>query len=122
VPSYCSINCPINCSINKTELSFSLARVSLDTTVYAVYTRGVNAAQSFISKTKVSESMSSKMESMPFLLLVAIMQPLLFFISLDIFGLYGTALITTILILILILFVIWMRISGKNPFSSNEEE
>ena len=87
-----------------------------------VYTRGVNAAQSFISKTKVSESMSSKMESMPFLLLVAIMQPLLFFISLDIFGLYGTALITAILILILILFVIWMRISGKNPFSSNEEE
>jgi len=66
--------------------------------------------------------MGDKTESAPFLLLVAIMQPLLFFISVEYFGLNGTAFITAILILILIFFVIWMWVSGMNPFASNEEE
>ena len=66
--------------------------------------------------------MGKSTESTPFLLLLAIMQPILFFLSIEVFGLNGTAFITTILILILILFMIWMWVSGKNPFASNEEE
>jgi hypothetical protein len=50
------------------------------------------------------------------------MQPILFFLSIEVFGLNGTAFITAILILILILFMIWIWVSGKNPFASNEEE
>ena len=66
--------------------------------------------------------MANIMENTPFLFFVAIMQPLLFFISLEYFGLNGTAFITAILIIILILYFIWMWNSGKIPFASNEEE
>ena len=59
--------------------------------------------------------------STPFLLLLAIMQPILFFTSLKFFGLNGTAFITAILIIILILYFIWMWYSGKIPFASDEE-
>ena len=81
-----------------------------------------NAAQSFMFKNKVCRPMGKSTESTPFLLLLAIMQPILFFLSIEVFGLNGTAFITAILILILILFMIWMWVSGKNPFTSNEEE
>jgi len=81
-----------------------------------------NAAQSFMFKNKVCHPMGESTESTPFLLLLAIMQPILFFISLKFFGLNGTAFITAFLILILILFIICMWVSGKNPFASNEEE
>ncbi len=81
-----------------------------------------NAALSFMFKNQGCRPMGDTTESPPFLLLVAIMQPLLFFISWEYFGLNGTAFITEILILILILFVIWMWVSGMNPFASNEEE
>jgi len=81
-----------------------------------------NAAQSFMFKNQVCRPMGESTESTPILLLLAIMQPILFFTSLKFFGLNGTAFITAILILILILFIIWMWVSGKNPFASNEEE
>jgi amino acid transporter len=81
-----------------------------------------NAAQSFMFKNQVYRPMGESTGSTPFLLLLAIMQPILFFTSLKFFGLNGTAFITAILILILILFIIWMWVSGKNPFASNEEE
>ena len=81
-----------------------------------------NAAQSFMLENKLYRPMGDSTESTPFLLLLAIMQPILFFTSLKFFGLNGTAFITAILILILILFIIWMWVSGKNPFASNEEE
>jgi hypothetical protein len=80
---------------------------------------GVHAAQSFISKTKVRSSMGGKMESTPFLLLVVIMQPLLYFISLEYFGQIVTIAIPWS---VLILFLIWLWASGKNPFVSDEEE
>ena len=57
-----------------------------------------------------------------FLLLAAIMQPLLFFISLEYLGQIRAAFITAILILVLILFIIWMWTTGKNPLVCNEEE
>ena len=66
--------------------------------------------------------MANIMENTPFLFFVAIMQPLLFMISWNYFGLNGTAFITAILILILILYFIWMWASGKIPFASDEEE
>ena len=81
-----------------------------------------NVAQSFMFENKLYRPMGDSTESTPFLLLLAIMQPILFFTSLKFFGLNGTAFITAIVILILILFMIWMWVSGKNPFASNEEE
>ena len=66
--------------------------------------------------------MANIMENTPFLFFVAIMQPLLFFISLEYFGLNGTAFITAILIIILILYFVRMWYSGKIPFASDEEE
>ena len=89
------------------------------------YDTGVNrgnAAQSFMFKNKVCRPVGESTESTPFLLLLAIMQPILFFLSIEVFGLNGTAFITAILILILIMLIIWMWVSGKNPFASNEEE
>jgi len=63
--------------------------------------------------------MGGKMESTPFLLLVVIMQPLLYFISLEYFGQIAAIAIPWS---VLILFLIWLWASGKNPFASDEEE
>ena len=59
------------------------------------------------------------MENTSFLILVVILQPLLYFISLEYFGQIVAIAIPWS---ILILFLIWMRASGKNPFVSDEEE
>ena len=59
------------------------------------------------------------MENTSFLILVVILQPLLYFISLEYFG---QIVAITIPWSILILFLIWMWASGKNPFANDEEE
>ena len=63
--------------------------------------------------------MKSIMENTTFLTLVVILQPLLYFISLEYFGQIVAIAIPWS---ILILFLIWMWDSGKNPFASDEEE
>ena len=78
-----------------------------------------NAAQSFMFKIQGWRSMGGIMENTSFWLLVAIMQPLLYFISLEYFGQIVAIAIPWS---ILILFLIWMWASGKNPFASDEEE
>ena len=70
-------------------------------------------------KTQGCRSMRGIMENTTFLILVVILQPLLYFISLEYFGQIVTI---TIPWSILILFLIWMWASGKNPFASDEEE
>jgi len=91
----------------------------LKCTVIDVRINKGNAAQSFIFKTYESRSMGGKMESTPIWLLVAIMQPLLYFISLEYFGQIVAVAIPWS---ILILFLVWLWASGKNPFASDEEE
>ena len=78
-----------------------------------------NAVQSFMFKTQGWRSMGGIMENTSFWILVAIMQPLLYFISLEYFGQIVAIAIPWS---ILILFLIWMWASGKNPFASDEEE
>ena len=78
-----------------------------------------NAAQSFMFKIQGWRSMGGIMENTSFWLLVAIMQPLLYFISLEYFGQIVAIAIPWS---ILILFLIWMWASGKNPFAGDEEE
>ena len=63
--------------------------------------------------------MGGKMESTPFLLLVVIMQPLLYFVSLEYFGQIVAIAIPWS---ILILFLIWLWASGNITLSSDEEE
>ena len=63
--------------------------------------------------------MKSIMENASFLILIVILQPLLYFISLEYFGQFIAIAIPWS---ILILFLIWMWASGKNPFASDEEE
>jgi len=63
--------------------------------------------------------MGGMMKNTSFLILVVILQPLLYFISLEYFGQIVTIAIPWS---ILILFLIWMWASGKNPFASYEEE
>ena len=63
--------------------------------------------------------MGGIMENTSFWILVAIMQPLLYFISLEYFGQIVAIAIPWS---ILNLFLIWMWASGKNPFASDEEE
>ena len=63
--------------------------------------------------------MANIMENKPLLLFVAIMQPVIYFISLEYFGQIVAIAIPWS---ILILFLIWMWASGKNPFASDEEE
>ena len=77
-----------------------------------------NAAQSFMFKIQGWRSMGGIMENTSFWLLVAIMQPLLYFISLEYFGQIVAIAIPWS---ILILFLIWMWASGKNPFASYED-
>tara|TARA_B100000965_G_scaffold106209_1_gene87603 strand:+ start:1596 stop:1775 length:180 start_codon:yes stop_codon:yes gene_type:complete len=59
------------------------------------------------------------MENTSFLILVVILQPLLYFVSLEYFGQIVTIAIPWS---ILILFLIWLCAGGKNPFASDEEE
>ena len=69
--------------------------------------------------TQGQPSMKSTMENTSFLILVVILQPLLYFISLEFFGQFIAIAIPWS---VLILFLIWMWASGKNPFASDEEE
>ena len=63
--------------------------------------------------------MANIMENKPFLFFVVIMQPLIYFISLEYFGqVVAIAIPWSILILCLI----WLLASGKIPFASDEEE
>ena len=59
------------------------------------------------------------MENTSFLILVVILQPLLYFVSLEYFGQIVTIAIPWS---ILVLFLIWLWAGGKNPFASDEEE
>ena len=63
--------------------------------------------------------MANIMENKAFWFFVAIMQPLLYFISLEYFG---QIIAIAIPWSILILYLIWLWISGKIPFASDEEE
>jgi len=63
--------------------------------------------------------MKSIMENTSFLILLFILQPLLYFISLEYFGQF---IAISIPWSILILFLIWMWASGNNPFARLEEE
>ena len=53
------------------------------------------------------------MENKPFLLLVAIMQPVIYFISLEYFG---EVVAVAIPWSIFILYIIWLKLSGKGIF------
>ena len=64
-------------------------------------------------------SMGGIMDNTSFWLLVAIMHPFLYFISLEYFGEMAAVVITSS---IPILFLVWIGASGKNPFASDEEE
>ena len=105
------------------ELSIWVNRDSFSSvifpTVIDVRINKGNAVQSFMFKTQGWRSMGGIMENTSFWLLVAIMQPLLYFISLEYFGQIVAIAIPWS---ILILFLIWMWASGKNPFASDEEE
>ena len=63
--------------------------------------------------------MKGMMENTSFLILLVILQPLLYFISLEYFDQFIAIAIPWS---ILILFLIWMWASGNNPFASDEEE
>jgi len=63
--------------------------------------------------------MKSMMENTSFLILLVILQPLLYFISLEYFDQFIAIAIPWS---ILIIFLIWMWASEKNPFASGEEE
>ena len=78
-----------------------------------------NAVQSLMFESEGWRSMGGIMENTSFWILVAIIQPLLYFISLEYFGQIVAIAIPWS---ILILFLIWMWASGKNPFASDEEE
>ena len=78
-----------------------------------------NAVQSLMFESEGRRSMGGIMENTSFWILVAIIQPLLYFISLEYFGQIVAIAIPWS---ILILFLIWMWASGKNPFASDEEE
>ena len=63
--------------------------------------------------------MKSIMENTSFLILLVILQPLLYFISMEYFGQFIAIAIPWS---ILVLFLIRMWASGNNPFASDEEE
>ncbi len=79
----------------------------------------LSAVRHFMFKNQGWRSMRGMMKNTSFLVLVVILQPLLYFISLEYFGQIVTIAIPWS---ILILFLIWMWASGKNPFASYEEE
>ena len=59
------------------------------------------------------------MENKPFLLFVAIMQPVIYFISLEYFG---EVVAVAIPWSILILYVIWLKLSGKGTFRKDKPD
>ena len=63
--------------------------------------------------------MANIMENKPFLLFVAIMQPVIYFISLDYFGQFVAVAIPWS---ILILIFIWIKLSGKGIFRKEEDK
>ncbi len=63
--------------------------------------------------------MANILENKPFWFFVAIMQPLIYFISLKYFGQVAAIAIPWS---ILILCLIWLWASGKIPFASDDEE
>ena len=62
--------------------------------------------------------MANIMENKPFLLFVAIMQPVIYFISLDYFGQFVAVAIPWS---ILIFLVIWLKLSGKGIFRKDDD-
>ena len=60
--------------------------------------------------------MANIMENKPFLLFVAIMQPVIYFISLEYFGQFVAVAIPWS---ILILLFIWLKLSGKGIFKKD---
>jgi len=64
-------------------------------------------------------SMANIMENKPFLLFVAIMQPVIYFISLEYFG---EVVAVAIPWSILILYVIWLKLSGKGIFRKDKPD
>ncbi len=63
--------------------------------------------------------MANIMENKPFLLFVAIMQPVIYFISLDYFGQFVAVAIPWS---ILILIFIWIKLSGKGIFKKDGDK
>ena len=59
------------------------------------------------------------MENKPFLLFVAIMQPVIYFISLEYFGQFVAVAIPWS---ILILIFIWIKLSGKSIFKKDRDK
>ena len=64
-------------------------------------------------------SMANIMENKPFLLFVAIMQPLIYFISLEYFG---QVVAVAIPWSIFILYIIWLKLSGKGIFRKDKPD
>jgi len=64
-------------------------------------------------------SMANIMENKPFLLFVAFMQPVIYFISLEYFG---QVVAIAIPWSILILYVIWLKLSGKGIFRKDKPD
>ena len=64
-------------------------------------------------------SMANIMENKPFLLFVAIMQPVIYFISLEYFG---QVVAIAIPWSILILYVVWLKLSGKGIFRKDKPD
>ncbi len=62
--------------------------------------------------------MTNIMENKPFLLFVAIMQPVIYFISLEYFG---EVVAVAIPWSILILYIIWLKLSEKGIFRKEED-
>ena len=63
--------------------------------------------------------MAKLMENKPFLLFVAIMQPVIYFISLEYFG---EVVAVAIPWSIFILYIIWLKLSGKGIFRKEEDK
>ena len=63
--------------------------------------------------------MANIMENKPFLLFVAIMQPVIYFISLEYFG---QVVAIAIPWSILILYVVWLKLSGKGIFRKDKPD
>tara|TARA_B100000959_G_scaffold4079_1_gene4348 strand:- start:73 stop:294 length:222 start_codon:yes stop_codon:yes gene_type:complete len=64
-------------------------------------------------------SMANIMENKPFLLFVAIMQPVIYFISLEYFG---EVVAVAIPWSIFILYIIWLKLSGKGIFRKDKPD
>ncbi|MCH2431444.1 MAG: hypothetical protein MK206_00390 [Candidatus Poseidoniia archaeon] len=63
--------------------------------------------------------MANIMENKPFLLFIAIMQPVIYFISLEYFG---EVVAVAIPWSIFILYIIWLKLSGKGIFRKEEDK